>query len=251
MNEFSMSLIVFGCLLGAVLLGRVLRRIVPEDHLSEESKEVVKLAMGLVATMSALILGLLVSSAKNGYETKRTEVIQMAAKVAFLDRLLAAFGPEAAEARAGIRATFKAGIEGLWSGEANLGARLAPETESGNRVYAAIERLSPQDEMQSSLKARATDLSVELGELRSLLLAQSVPSISLPLLLVLVAWLIIILLSFSLLAPPNITAISALVLSALSLAGALFLILDLDQPFRGIIRIPSAPMFKLLHELEK
>ena len=94
------SLILFVGLVGAALLGRLVHRYIPEDHLNASSKDAVKLAMGLVATMTALVLGLLVSSAKDGYDTKRSEVIQMAAKVAFLDRVLALYGPEAADARA-------------------------------------------------------------------------------------------------------------------------------------------------------
>ncbi len=90
------SLILFVGLVGAALLGKLVHRYIPEDHLNDSSRDSVKLAMGLVATMTALVLGLLVSSAKDGYDTKRSEVIQMAAKVAFLDRALAMYGPEAA-----------------------------------------------------------------------------------------------------------------------------------------------------------
>src|SRR3954447_5992440 len=103
MNTTLTALIVFGCLVGAILFGRSLRRLLPEDHLTADSRDTIKLAMGLVATMTALVLGLLVSSAKGAYDTKRSEVIQMAAKVAFLDRVLGLYGQEAAEARAGIR----------------------------------------------------------------------------------------------------------------------------------------------------
>ena len=88
MNTTLTALIVFGCLVGAVLLGRTLRRLLPEEHLTADSRDTIKLAMGLVATMAALVLGLLVSSAKGSYDTERSEVIQMAAKVAFLDRVL-------------------------------------------------------------------------------------------------------------------------------------------------------------------
>jgi hypothetical protein len=79
MNTTLTALIVFGCLVGAVLVGRTLRRLLPEDHLTADSRDTIKLAMGLVATMTALVLGLRVSSAKGAYDTKRSEVIQMAA----------------------------------------------------------------------------------------------------------------------------------------------------------------------------
>jgi hypothetical protein len=99
MNTSLTALIVFGCLVGAVLLGRTIRRLLSDEHLATESRDGIKLALGLVSTMAALVLGLLMSSAKSSYDTERSEVIQMAAKVAFLDRVLAAYGPEAADAR--------------------------------------------------------------------------------------------------------------------------------------------------------
>src|SRR5438445_13895312 len=95
--------ILFMGLVGVVLLGRRVRRYLPQDHLSADSKDAVKLAMGLVATMTALLLGLLISSAKGTYDTVRSEVMQMVSKVEFLDRVLALYGPEAATARGELR----------------------------------------------------------------------------------------------------------------------------------------------------
>src|SRR5436189_538475 len=123
------ALIVFGCLIVAVLVGRTLRGFLPEAHLSTESKDAVKLAMGLVATMSALVLGLLVSSAKGSYDTERSEVIQMAAKVAFLGRVLAAYGSEAAGVRAQLRDAVEGGIGQMWPGQMRRPANSAPDTQ--------------------------------------------------------------------------------------------------------------------------
>jgi len=251
MNTTLTAGIVFGCLIGAVLVGRILRRILPESHLSADSRDVVKLAMGLVATMAALVLGLLVSSAKGSYDTERNEVIQMASKVAFLDRILTLYGSEAANVRAQVRDTVAEAVQRTWPGEAGLPARLAPNTQAGNVVYGAIQGLSPHDDTQRSLKVQAVTLITDLGQVRSLLTAQSVPSISAPMLIILVCWLAIIFLGFSVLAPPNATAILALMVSALAVSGAIFLILELDQPFGGLIRISSQPMLNALHELAK
>src|ERR1044071_102647 len=123
MNTTLTALTVFGCLLGSVLIGITIRGLLPQAHLSTESKDAVKVAMGLVATMSALVLGLLVSSAKGSYATERSEVIQMAAKVAFLDRVLATYGPEADEARIRFHKAAKDAVERMWPGEAGLPAR--------------------------------------------------------------------------------------------------------------------------------
>src|SRR5882672_10206201 len=142
MNTTLAALIVFGCLVGAVLLGRALRRLLPEDHLTADSRDAIKLAMGLVATMAALVLGLLVSSAKGSYDTERSEVIQMAAKVTFLGRVLAAYGPEAAGVHTQVRDTVEEGIRQMWPGEMRRPANFAPDTQAGNLVYGAIQRLS-------------------------------------------------------------------------------------------------------------
>src|SRR5215471_14887514 len=251
MNTTLTALIVFGCLMAAVLLGRGLRRVLPQEHLSADSRDVIKLAIGLVATMSALVLGLLVSSAKGSYDTERNEVLQMAAKVAFLDRVLAVYGPEAAEARVRFHDAVKEAVQQMWPEEAGLSARLAPNTQAGNVVYGILQALSPQDDAQRKLKEQAISAGIDIGQLRSLLVAQGVPSISTPMLIILVSWLAIIFLGFSALAPPNITAMLALIVSAVAVSGAIFLILELDQPFGGVIRISSQPMVNALNQFEK
>ena len=251
MNTTLTAFIVFGCLVGAVLIGRTLRRLLPEGHLTADSKDTIKLAMGLVATMSALVLGLLVSSAKGSYDTERSEVIQMAAKVAFLDRILGIYGPEAGEARVRFDDAVKESVQQMWPEQAHLPARLAPNTQAGNVLYSIVQDLSPQNDTQRKLKEQATNLAIDLGQLRSLLVAQSVPSISKPMLIIVVSWLAIIFVGFSVLAPRNPTAIAALMISALAVSGAIFLILELDQPFSGTIRISSEPMLNAMGQFGK
>jgi hypothetical protein len=245
------SIILFVVLVGAALFGRRVHRYLPEAHLSADSRDSVKLAMGLVATMTALVLGLLVSSAKGTYDTARSEVIQMAAKVAFLDRVLALYGPEAAEARTELRAAIIDAVQRIWPGDRSGPAQLAPNEQAGDALYITVQRLSPHDDAQRTLKAQLATLMVDLGQLRSLLVAQSIPSISKPMLIILVSWLVVIFFGFSLLAPPNATTTLALIASAFSVACAIFLILELDQPFGGLIQIPSESLTNVLSHLEK
>ena len=248
MNTTLMALVVFGCLVGAVLLGRIFRRILPEDHLTSDSRDTVKLAMGLVATMSALVLGLLVSSAKGSYDTERSEVIQMAAKVAFLNRILTAYGPEAAVARAQLREVVEQSVGHVWHGEMRTPGKTAPSTSAGDLAYIVVQQLSGDNDMQRTLKAQAVSQLTDLGQLRQLLIAQSVPSISTPMLVILVSWLVIIFFGFTVVAPPNATTALALVVSAFAVSGAIFLILELDQPFGGVIHISSEPMLNALQQ---
>src|SRR5262249_34867886 len=116
-------------------------------------------------------------------------------------------------------------------------------------IYIAIQGLSPQNDAQTTLKSLAASLAIELGQIRSLLAAQSVPSISKAMLVILVSWLMVIFLGFSVLAPPNVTAILDLVVSAFAVSGAIFLILELDEPFGGVIGISREPMLNALQQL--
>src|SRR5262245_10250789 len=242
------ALIVFGCLVGAVLLGRFIRKLLPDEHVTSDSRDAIKLAMGLVATMSALVLGLLVSSAKGAYDTERSEVIQMASKISFLGRVLEVYGPEAAGARAQLREMVEEGISKFWPGQMQRPANTAPDMQGGKALYGAIHALSPQNDAQSALKSQAVTLITDIAQIRSLLVAQSVPSISMAMLVILVMWLVVIFLGFSVLAPPNATALLALMVSALAVSGAILLILELDQPFGGLIGISSEPMLNALHQ---
>jgi hypothetical protein len=245
MNTTLTALIVFGCLVGAALLGRLIRRLLPDHHLASDSKDGIKLALGLVSTMSALVLGLLVSSAKSSYDTERGEVIQMAAKVAFADRVLAMYGPDAADLRTHFHEGVKEAIKGIWPEEAGVSPKMAPKapnTQTGNALYVGVQNLSPRDDTQRKLKDEAASLATDLVQLRSLLQAQLVPSISMPMLIILISWLVIIFLGFSLLAPGNPTVMFSFIISAIAVSGAIFLILELDQPFGGVLRISSGPM---------
>ncbi len=246
MNTSIASLIILAALLAAVFLGMRIRRLLPAHHLNADTKDAVKLSMGLVATMSALVLGLLVSSAKGSYDLTRTEVIQMAAKVAFLDRVLATYGPEAATPRQEFHAAVQITVQQLWSRQSRSLKALASPITEGDMMFAAIQSLSPKDDRQRALKAQAASLGIELAQMRTLLAAQSVPSISATMLIIVVSWLVVIFLSFSLLAPPNATAGLSLTVAALSVSGAILLILELDQPLGGLIQVSREPMHNAL-----
>ncbi len=249
MNTYLTALIVFGCLVGAVLLGRTLRRLLPEDHLTADSRDTIKLAMGLVATMTALVLGLLVSSAKGSYDTERSEVILMASKMTLLGRMLDSYGPDSSDVRALLRNTVEEAIQQMWTGQMRRPTDRNPDVQAGNLAYAALQQLSPQNDMQRVIKSQATTLAGDVAQTRTLLAAQSVPSVSMPMLIILVSWLVVIFVGFSVLAPPNATTVFALMISALAVSGAIFLILELDEPFGGLIGISSEPMLKALHQL--
>jgi hypothetical protein len=250
MNSPITGALVFACLFGAGLLGVRVRAALPEDHLSSDTKDAVKVGMGLVATMAALVLGLLVASTKGAYDTQKSEVAQMAAKIVFLDRVLANYGSEAAESRDLLRRTVGSAINRMWPGrKASQAAQLDPSATSGEAFFNSIQQLSPQNDAQRSLKSQAVQVATDVGQMRWLLFEQTETSISVTMLIILIAWLAIIFMSAGLFAPPNATVIIALMLAAVSVAGAIFLILELDMPFDGLIQISQRPMRNALTHL--
>jgi hypothetical protein len=250
-SHVAVALIVFLCVFGSALLGLFLRDVLPSHHLSEESIGVIKLATGLIATMAALVLGLLVSSAKVSFDTESSDLVHNAATIISLDRVLANFGPETQDIRASIKHSYAASIQILDSGDVKQLARLgSPEavrqTENFQRK---IEELTPHNPAQGRLQAHALQTVDEVFAQRWLALLQAQASIPKSLLVVLVAWLSVIFGAFGLFAPRNGTIIAAFVVCALSTAGAIFLIEELSTPLYGIARVSVAPMRNALAHL--
>jgi hypothetical protein len=253
-SALVVAAILFMCVFGGALLGMLLRATLPEHHLGNDSKDVVKLGMGLVATMAALVLGLLVASAKSSYDDQRDGLDEISANLVLLDGTLAEYGPEAQDARDLLRRLVGTTLARLWPEDASEGASLsAPEMTAGGRtIYDRIEKLVPKDEMQRVLKSQALQIVASLGKARWLLVAQRESgAIPTPFLVVLVFWLVALFASFGLLGPPNGTVIASLVISALSISGAVFLILELAHPFEGLMRVSSAPLRVAFAQLGK
>lgn len=248
MSSITVSLIVFACVFGGALLGIFLHAILPQNHLGADSKDIVKLGMGLVGTMAALVLGLLVASAKGSYDAQSAELTQMSANIALLDRAMALYGPETKEERALMRGAVVRILDQMWSKD---GASSSPAAapSGGEILYEKIQALSPKNDRQRSLQGQALSIAVDIGKIRWLMYAQQATSVSMPLLVVLVLWLTLIFISFGLFAPFNATVVASLFVSALSVSGAIFLILEMYGPYSGLIQISSAPLRAALAHL--
>lgn len=249
MTPLVVSIIVFGCIFAGALVGLALHPRLPEHHRTKETQDVVRLGMGLVSSMAALVLGLLVASAKGAYDTRRTELIELSAHLVVLDRELGQYGPEAQGARAALREAATTFAAHLWPEEHFTEQPPPPMNAQADALFEAIQRLSPRDDDQRLLKSEAVSNVVTLGQERWLLFEQSGTAINAPFLVMLAVWLSLVLVSFGLFAPRNATVLASLFLSALSVSGALFLIMELDQPLKGMIRIPSTPMRRAIDQL--
>lgn len=242
MSPTAIGCIVLACVFGGALVGMVLRLILPERHLSADSKDVIKMGMGLTATMAALVLALLINSAKSSYDAQRNEVTKISANLILLDRILAHYGPETKTARDLLSDSAAGMIAGMWPEHRTGRAESEPASALGESFYDKVQELSPHTEVQRSLQAQALQMSIELGENRWLLFEQRGRSIPMAFLVLLVFWATIIFLSFGLFAPANATVVATLFLCAFSVSGAIVMILELDRPFGGIIQISSAPL---------
>jgi hypothetical protein len=242
MSALTLSSIVFVLTLSGIFLGTLLRRSLPEHHLDEHAKDVVRLGVGLIATIAALVLGLLIAAAKSSFDTQTSQVRQITADLILLDNILAQYGPEARPIRERVRSTVGPFADRLWR-EKVMGIRGPFETDgSEEQVYLEIQKLSPHDNIQRSLQSRAVQISNDLAQVRFLLFVESENLIPTPFLAVLAFWLMIIFASFSLFSPLNVTVLTCLFLFALSAASAIFLILEMSRPFTRLMSISSAPL---------
>jgi hypothetical protein len=242
MSPLTISLITFAFVFGGALLGTTVRAVVPQHNLTPDSKEAVKLGMALVATMAALVLGLLIASAKSSFDAQTTELTEMSSKIVLLDRILAHYGPEAMEARDVLRASVVRVLNQL-SSKNPAGSSRSEAPSSGSEVlYDKIQGLSAKNDAQRSNQAQALSIAISLGQTRWLMYEQRVTSVSIPLLAVLIFWLTIIFISFGLFAPPNAMVIASFFVSAVSVSGAVLLILEMYTPYGGLIQISSAPL---------
>ena len=247
MTPFLLSCLIFLLVLGGIFVGTALRRILPDHHLSKETQDVVRLGAGLIATIAALVLGLLIGGAKGSFDVRSTQVKQLTANIILLDNLLAQYGPEAAPLRGQVRRAIDPLIERLW--HEKITAEPFTASSEGEKVYQALLALSPRTEIQRALQGRAVQVANDLAQTRFLLFAETESQIPRPFLGILVFWLFIIFLSFSLFSDLNSTGLAFLCVFGLSASCAIYLILELNEPFTGLMRISDIPLRNALAPL--
>ena len=241
MNSTLIAVLVFIFVFGGALAGVAV--LVPVHHQDAETKDVVKLVMGLIATISALVLSLLIASAHSSYDIQESEVQQLGAQLVLLDGVFAHYGPETNDARAQLRRMVKAEVARLWPDTVAQAANHTPQNYVPTEdLFDTVARLTPKSDAQRSAQARALQLMTTMGTTIRLLHQQAGGSLSWPFFVVLVFWLVVLFAGFGLHARPNATVIAALFVGALTVAGAIFLILEMNRPYSGLMEISSAPI---------
>ena len=243
MNPIAVGGASFLCVFGSALLGMFCAAKLPEDHLSSNSKETIRVVMTFLATLSALVIGLLLNSAKSSFDANDEEVKAIAADITELDKLMAEYGPETTQARNLFRSAVAARINEVWPSEATAIDMDAVRRDADDEpLRRQILALSPSNETQSLLKSSAINVAADLAKSGSILVADTQGNIQWPFLAIQVFGLSLLFASFGLFAPRNAIVIAVLFVGALVLAGSIYLIVAMDQPYSGLIRISSEPL---------
>jgi hypothetical protein len=251
MGPFAVGGIVFASLFGGAILGMTLGVALPAHHLSSDFKAAIKLATAIVATLSALALGLLVASAKTSFDTADTQLRNSIARTVLLDRVMAHYGPETREARAQLRRVVETTLRRVWGDGGTGGANLntVGDDPGIEPVQDKLRAMALQTEAQRWLLSRALQISGDIAEAHWLMFERSEAGFPWPFLTILVFWLVTLFVSFGLLAPRNATVLCIIFLCSLSVASAVFLIVDMEHPFSGFVQVSSAPLRDALGQL--
>jgi hypothetical protein len=243
MNALMIALFILSCMFGGALLGLKLRTRLPDSQMNIDTRHAIELALGLIITMTALILGLVVTSAKNNFDMQDAAIKESAASILTLDRMLAGYGPETANIRTSIYQAVAVLYETAWPEEnARSGKPDMLKTPSlHENILAQIQALMPKTEAQQWLQVQALQLVSDLLKIRSLVLERFGSSVPGMFLVILFFWLTQIFLCFGLLAPRKGIVVGVFFLCALAVAAAVFLILEMDGSFNGFIKVSGEP----------
>ena len=253
MGAIVVGVITFVCVFGGAIAGMLLRRFIPEHHFSDDSKGAIKMGAGLIATLSALVLGLLVNSAKNSFDDMSDSLTQSSAKLIMLDRAMARYGPQTQPVRQMLQSSVVAGIKKYWpENKINVDTsdfEKAPPTME--LVSEKLRELTPQNDTQRVFQSEALKLCSEILQNRWLMIEQSQLTLPTAFFVVLIFWLTILFGSIGLLAPINKTVLITLFICSISVGGAIFLIEEMNTPLVGFVKVSNAPLIKAVEHLGK
>ena len=231
----SFFAIIVGCATGMTLRVRL-----PKGYLNAENREMIRLGAGLLATLAAVLISLTIASAKSSYETQDVHFRQFAAYLVEADQLLARYGPEATGMRRLMRQAVPAAIDRIWREKVTASQDTAFTPRSlAEQLYSAAEALSPTNDIQRMLKARIEQAIADLARTRLSMFADGDTPVLTPFMLILIFWLVVVFGSFGLFVEPGPVVFAALLVFALSISTALFLVADLSRPFAGLLQIPK------------
>jgi ABC-type multidrug transport system fused ATPase/permease subunit len=251
MHDLLVTAASFLCLVGASLGSLVISQRLPARYRKDDTGNIVRIAANIFVVATSLVLGLLLNSAKNTFEAVDRNVHVLATDIILLDRTLRHYGPEAAAARERLAAYVRRAVDDAWV----AGSSPVLDDREAERLLDAVGdallRIRPSDPARAELWRDAHASYQNVVKQRWVLIEESDGTIPTPFLVLLVMWLMLIFGSYGYLAPGNAVVVITLVLAALLLSGAVYLILDMDRPFSGTLQISSAPLERAIEQLRR
>jgi hypothetical protein len=259
MISIIIGLITFVCVFGGAMLGMYLRNVLPDHHLQDDSKDAMKAGIAIVATLSALVLGLLISSAKDSLDSMNAAFTQNGARIIMLDRVLSFYGPETKEVRQQLKDTVQTMVDRMWHRDKikknndnnNAKTQTAKRADGMELIVDDLRNLTPQNDSQRLLQTQALQIGNDLLQSRWMVIEQAQITLPTIFLVILLFWLTVLFISSGLFSPYNSTVIMVLVICAMSVSSAIYLVEDMSRPFQGIMKVSSAPLEKALDRLGK
>jgi hypothetical protein len=253
--SFRFALAVAVAMFAAGLLGLFLQRALPDHHTSGGSRDMISSILNLLTLLCALVTGLLIWQAYGVYSGQNMQIQSLASKVMQLDLALSDYGPEADPARAQLRDALGKTIDQVWAAsesDNNFAANTFASALQNRRAREKVlEGLHPSTDQQKQALAAAVSASDALGQARmQMSFALSAP-VAYPLLLTVVGWIACLFCGFGLTSRSTVTSLIALAVGSIAVASAVLLILDLSNPYSGLVRASSAPLEQALAVMGK
>jgi hypothetical protein len=245
------GLIAFVVIFGSGMLGLLVSSILPKHHTAEATQAIVQTTMGTISILAALVLGLLVATAKGKFDTVSTQVEQVAGNLMLLDHELRNYGPDTAESRGLLRRYAEAKIKAVWPREA--ADRPMLDDPAGLQLLEAFQQslrgLAPKTDTQRLILADALPITGDLVKITWRQVALAANKFTHPFLIMTQVWLGMLFFSWGLFAPRNAIVIGAMLLGAASIACTIILVEDFDNPFEGFVTVSPGPMQEALAKL--
>lgn len=249
MSSFAIAALAVVFVLACSAIGGFLRNRLPGHHLEDDTKDMVKVGIGLLSTLTALVLGLLLAAGKSSFENMSDQAQASAVKLVLLDQQLRQLGSAAEPARNLLRETVSARVAEIWGNDALPSPATRVPRAHAIEFQRTLAALAPSDEARHRAWSKAVEISDELAEVGFLSRIHARSQLTAPLLVVIFFWLGVISIGLNIYAPRNATVVTLNVVTAFSIAGAIFLFLEMDQPYGGILKISPAPLRAALVQL--
>jgi hypothetical protein len=259
MASFAVASLVAGAIFASGLLGLLLQRLLPKPHTSDRSRDMISSVVGTTTLLLALVLGLLIWTAYGVYTAQKAGLESLVSAALQFDQALAEYGPDGNAGRALLKRQAAGDRRQFWEGDVSAGslaysealANVSTSLANMRERDAFLDALQPTTEPQKRLLASARQLTASMGQTRLAMSLRMDSPVPWPLLAIVVSWSLLLFCGAGLLSQINATTLTSMALGAFSVASAIFLILELSQPYTGLFHVSPTTFERITEDLAK